>query len=149
MILIMKAVFPKNIKKGLLAGLTFSIGPLTISIIQLFILAVWVALALVVFSHFQETSKVVWTFFAILIFLFFALIAFFDISELNIVAFLAKIIQNHFFDATEKFQTMNEKPNKTEVTIKKYKTEDKKEKIDYKTDLQLDNIDDLDKSWIL
>jgi hypothetical protein len=41
---------------------------------------------------------------------------------------------------------MNEKPNKTEVTIKKYKTEDKKEKIDYKTDLQLDNIDDLDKS---
>jgi hypothetical protein len=36
----MKAVFPKNIKKGLLAGLTFSIGPLTISIVQLFILAI-------------------------------------------------------------------------------------------------------------
>lgn len=149
MILIMKAVFPKNIKKGLLAGLTFSIGPLTISIIQLFILAIWVALALVVFSQFQESSKVIWTFFAVIIFLIFAVIAFFDISELNIVAFIAKIIQNHFFDATEKFQTMNEKPNKTELTIKKQKTGDKKEKIDYKTDITLDNIDDLDKSWIL
>ena len=145
----MKAVFPKNIKKGLLAGLTFSIGPFTISIIQLFILAIWVALALVVFSHFQESSKVVWTFCAVIIFLIFAVIAFFNISELNIVAFIAKIIQNHFFDATEKFQTMTERPNKTELTIRKYKAEDKKEKIDYKTDLQLDNIDDLDKSWIL
>ena len=145
----MKAVFPKNIKKGLLAGLTFSIGPLTISIIQLFILAIGVALALVVFSQFQESSKVVGTFFAIIIFLIFAVIAFFDISELNIVAFMAKIIQNHFFDATEKFQTMNEKPSNTELTIKRYKTENRKEKIDYKTDITLDNIDDLDKSWIL
>ena len=145
----MKAVFPKNIKKGLLAGLTFSIGPLTISIIQLFILAIGVALALVVFSQFQESSKVVGTFFAIIIFLIFAVIAFFDISELNIVAFMAKIIQNHFFDATEKFQTMNEKPSNTELTIKRYKTENRKEKIDYKTDITLDNVDDLDKSWIL
>ena len=145
----MKAVFPKNIKKGLLAGLTFSIGPLTISIIQLFILAIGVALALVVFSQFQESSKVVGTFFAIIIFLIFAVIAFFDISELNIVAFMAKIIQNHFFDATEKFQTINEKQSNTELTIKRYKTENRKEKIDYKTDITLDNVDDLDKSWIL
>ena len=145
----MKAVFPKNIKKGLLAGLTFSIGPFTISIIQLFLLAIGVAWALVVFSQFQETSKVTGVFLGAIIFLIFAIIAFFDISELNIVAFLAKIIQNHFFDATEKFQTMNEKPSKTELTIKRYKTDNKKEKIDYKTDITLDNIDELDKTWIL
>jgi len=145
----MKAVFPKNIKKGLLAGLTFSIGPFTISIIQLFLLAIGVAWALVVFSQFQETSKVTGVFLGGIIFLIFAIIAFFDISELNIVAFLAKIIQNHFFDATEKFQTMNEKPSKTELTIKRNKTDNKKEKIDYKTDITLDNIDELDKSWIL
>jgi hypothetical protein len=41
---------------------------------------------------------------------------------------------------------MNEKPSKTELSIKKYKTENKKEKIDFKTNLKLDNIDDLDKS---
>lgn len=145
----MKAVFPKNIKKGLLSGLTFSIGPFTISIIQLFGLAIGVALALVVFSQFQETNKVVWTFLAVIIFIIFAVVVFFDISELNLLAFVAKIIQNHFFDSTEKFQTMNEKPSKTELTIKRNKTQNNKEKIDIKTDITLDNIDELDKSWII
>jgi hypothetical protein len=41
---------------------------------------------------------------------------------------------------------MNEKPSKTELTIKRNKTDNKKEKIDYKTDITLDNIDELDKS---
>jgi hypothetical protein len=41
---------------------------------------------------------------------------------------------------------MNEKPSKTEIIIKKNKSDDKKEKIDYKTDIKLDNIDDLDKA---
>ena len=41
---------------------------------------------------------------------------------------------------------MNEKPSNTELTIKRYKTENRKEKIDYKTDITLDNVDDLDKS---
>jgi len=46
----MKVVYPKNIKRGLFAGMTFTIGPLTISIIQLFILAIGVALALAAFN---------------------------------------------------------------------------------------------------
>jgi hypothetical protein len=41
---------------------------------------------------------------------------------------------------------MTEKANKTELTIKRYKTENQKQKIDFKTDIKLDNIDDLDKS---
>ena len=144
----MKAVFPKNIKKGLLAWLTFPIGPITISIVQLFILAIGIALALVVFSQFQD-NKVAWTIFAVPIFLIFAVIAFFDISELNIVAFFTKIIQDHFFNSTEKYQTMTERANKTELTIQRSKTENQKQKIDYKTNVTLDNIDDLDKSWLL
>jgi len=144
----MKAVFPKNIKKGLLAWLTFPIGPITISIVQLFILAIGIALALVVFSQFQD-NKVAWTIFAVPIFLIFAVIAFFDISELNIVAFFTKIIQDHFFNSTEKYQTMTERANKTELTIQRCKTENQKQKIDYKTNVTLDNIDDLDKSWLL
>ena len=144
----MKAVFPKNIKKGLLAWLTFPIGPITISIVQLFILAIGIALALVVFSQFQD-NKVAWTIFAVPIFLIFAVIAFFDISELNIVAFFTKIIQDHFFNSTEKYQTMTERANKTELTIQRCKTGNKKQKIDYKTNVTLDSIDDLDKSWLL
>jgi len=46
----MKVVYPKNIKRGLLAGMTFSIGPLSVSIVQLFILALGVAFALAAFN---------------------------------------------------------------------------------------------------
>lgn len=145
----MKAVFPKNIKKGLLSGLNFSIGPLTISLVQLFILAIGIAISLVVFSKFSQTSKLAWTFFAILIFLFFVLIAFFKISELNIVAFLAKVIQNHFFDSTQKYQTTFNKISKTDLMIEKFKTQNSKQKIDYKTELNLKDIDKLDHSGLL
>lgn len=145
----MKAVFPKNIKKWLLSGLNFSLGPITISIIQLFILAIGVAIALIVFSRFSQTSKVAATFFAILILLFFVLIAFFNISELNIVAFLAKVIQNHFFDTTEKYQTVFPKNSKTDLLIQKFKIENTKQKIDYKTKLEIENVDKIDTSGLL
>ncbi|PZM87005.1 MAG: hypothetical protein DLD55_03625 [candidate division SR1 bacterium] len=145
----MKAVFPKNIKKGLLSGLNFSIGPLTISLVQLFILAIGIAISLVVFSKFSQTSKLAGTFFAILIFLFFVLITFFKISELNIVAFLAKVIQNHFFDSTQKYQTTFNKISKTDLMIEKFKTQNSKQKIDYKTELNLKDIDKLDHSGLL
>lgn len=145
----MKAVFPKNIQKGLLSGLNFSIGPLTISLVQLFILAIGIAISLVVFSKFSQTSKVAWTFFAVLIFLFFVLIAFFKVSELNIIAFLAKVIQNHFFDSTQKYQTTFNKISKTDIMIEKFKTQNSKQKIDYKTELNLKDIDKLDDSGLL
>jgi hypothetical protein len=41
---------------------------------------------------------------------------------------------------------MNEKPSKTELCIKRNKTQNNKEKIDIKTDITLYNIDELDKS---
>lgn len=44
---------------------------------------------------------------------------------------------------------MNEKPSKTEILIKKQKADNKKQKIDYKTNIQLDNVDDLDSSGLL
>lgn len=142
-------MFPKNIKKWLLAWLTFPIGPFTVSIIQLFIIAIWVALALVTFSKFQESSKVVWGIFAVIIAIIFLVIAFFNVSELNILAFTVKFIQDHFFDTTEKFQTNYNKPNKTELTIKRFKTEDGKQKIDYKTEINFDDMDKLDDSSLL
>lgn len=145
----MKAVFPKNIKKGLLSGLNFPIGPITISIVQLFILAIGIAIALIVFSRSSQTSKVAASFFAILIFLIFVIIAFFNISELNIIAFLAKSIQNHFFDTTQKYQTNFSKTSKTDLLIQKFKIENNKQKIDYKTKLELENIDKIDSSGLL
>jgi hypothetical protein len=51
----MKVVYPKNIKRGLLAGMTFSIGPLSINVVQMFILALGVALALATFNGFSKS----------------------------------------------------------------------------------------------
>jgi ABC-type nickel/cobalt efflux system permease component RcnA len=79
----MKVVYPKNIKRGLLAGMTFSIGPLNISVVQLFVLAVGVALALAAFNGFSKSgSKVVGIFIAIIVLIIFIVIAFFKVSEL-------------------------------------------------------------------
>lgn len=145
----MKAVFPKNIKKGLLAGLSFPIGPISISIIQLFILAIGVALAFVVFNKFAQTSKAAAVIFAILVVLIFLVIAFFEVSELNLLSFIMKFIQNNFFDTTEKYQNNFSKPNATQLLLEKNKNQENKQKIEYKTWIQLENIDQLDRSGIL
>lgn len=79
----MKVVYPKNIKRGLLAGMTFSIGPLNISVVQLFVLALGVALALAAFNGLGKSgSKVLGIFVAILIIIITIIIAFFKVSEL-------------------------------------------------------------------
>lgn len=145
----MKAVFPKNIQKGILAGLSFNIGPFSVSVIQLFILAIGVAIAFVTFNKFAQSSKAAAIFFAILIFLFFAVIAFFKISELNLLSFIVKFVQNRYFDSTEKFQTNYPKNSQTQLLIEKLKTQDGKQKIEYKSGIQLENIDKLDTSGLL
>jgi len=145
----MKTVFPKNIQKGILAGMNFNIWPFTVSVFQLFILAIGIAIAFVVFNQFAQSSKAVGIFFAVLIFLIFAVIAFFKISELNLLAFIVKFIQNQFFDTTQKYQTNYTKNDKMAILIEKSKHQNTKQKIEYKTWIELENIDKLDTSWLL
>ena len=145
----MKAVFPKNIQKWILAGMNFNIWPFTVSVFQLFILAIGIAIAFVVFNQFAQSSKAVGIFFAVLIFLLFAVIAFFKISELNLLAFIVKFIQNQFFDTTQKYQTNYTKNDKMAILIEKSKHQNTKQKIEYKTWIELENIDKLDTSWLL
>lgn len=129
----MKAVYPKNIKKWLLAWLTFQIGPISLSIVQLFLLAIWVAASMGVFNSFSKSwSKAVGIFFAAIIFIIFVIIAFFKISELGLVAFIAKMIRNNFFDTTKKFQINYEKENKMEVILKEIKSHEEKKLIEQK-----------------
>jgi len=35
----MKVLFPRHIKKGIFASMTFTVGPITVSLLQLFVLA--------------------------------------------------------------------------------------------------------------
>ncbi len=147
----MKVVYPKNIKRWLLAGMTFSIGPLNISIVQMFVLAIGVALALAAFNGFSKSgSKVVWIFLAILILIVFIVIAFFKISELWLLAYIAKLIRNNFFDAKKKFQVNYEKKNPLDIMIQESKTKEEKQIIEQKEkkfDKQI--LTDIEKKWLI
>jgi hypothetical protein len=58
-----------------------------------------------------------------LVFLIFVVIAFFQVSELSLLAFIAKKIKDVFLDVQEKFQVNYTKFNPTEIMIQKSKQE--------------------------
>ena len=130
----MKVVFPKNIKKWIFGTMSFQIWPFTISIIQLFILALGIALSLGIFNAFWQESKAIGIVFAIPVLIIFIIIAFFEVSELPLIPFLAKIAKTYFFDATKKFQVNYERIDPTTISIKEAASNEKKQVITYKTD---------------
>ena len=145
----MKAVFPKNIQKGLLAGLILTVGPISVSIVQIFILALGVAAAFFAFNQFQKVNRVIGWVSAVFVFLIFVIIAFFKISEMNLLEFIMKFIKSHFIDTAEKYQTNYNKPNPLEIRFAKNKAQEWKVKIEYKTGISLEKVDQLEKSGLL
>lgn len=151
--IIMKVLYPKNIKKGLLAGMTFNIWPLNIWILQLFLMAVGIGLALVSFNALSKNwSKAIWILVAIVIVGIFAIIAFFKISELGLLAFLSKIIRNNFFDVKKKFQNNYNKENKTDILLKEAKEKSKKSDVIIKAkkrSFDSSKVDDIEKGGFI
>ena len=147
----MKVVYPKNIKRGLLAGMTFSIGPLSINVVQMFILALGVALALATFNWFSKSWwKVLGIFLAILIIIIFIVVAFFKVSELWLLAYLAKLIRNNFFDAKKKYQVNYEKKSPLDVMIQESKTKEEKQIIEQKeSTFDQKHLSDIEKKWLI
>lgn len=147
----MKVVYPKNIKKWLLAGMTFSIGPLTISIVQLFIMAVGISLALAAFNGVSKSwSKALGLLFAIIILLVFIVITFFKISEMWLIEYIAKIIRNTFFDTKKKFQVNYDKKNPIDISVQEAKTKDEKQIIEQKENtFDKDMLKDIEKKWLI
>ena len=132
----MKVTFPKNIQKWLLAGMQLNLWPVSVSVIQLFLLAVWVGWALAIFT---ALSKSVGTAIAVIaaipIFVFSIALAFFKISEMWMLEYIAKLFRNKFFDVQKKYQINFERNNSTDVLIKEWKqTEEKSQAIEYKQD---------------
>ncbi|MDD3262464.1 MAG: hypothetical protein PHR61_01350 [Candidatus Absconditabacteria bacterium] len=126
----MKVVFPKNIQKGMLAGMTFSIGPINLSIIQLFVVGIGVAVATAIFNSFSKSgAKAIGALLAIFAFLLFVFIAFFKMSELGLIPFVAKLVRNLFFDTPRKFQANYDKIDPLKVAIKRTKSSDQTQTI--------------------
>ena len=143
-------MFPQHIKKWFFSGVAFSVMWFSISFIQLVILAIGVVFALWVFSTFNNSdAKWVWVVLAIIIFIIFLVIAFFQVSELNLLAFIAKKIKDNFLDVPQKFQVNYTKQDPIEITIAKSKQEKWKQRIEIKEWLDVSKVSELEKWWIL
>ena len=74
---------------------------------------------------------------------------FFNVSELNLVAFIAKKIKDNFLDVSKRFQMNYTRIDPTEVIIAKSKQEKWKQKIEIKEWLDVSKVSEIEKWWIL
>ena len=115
----MKVFVPRNIEKGWL-NMNFQIGPLSVSLIQLVILAGGIGCGLLAWNTVIKTggNKSIATILALLVMSPFLVIAFFKMSELTLLPFLSKLRRNRFLDTTKKTQTNDTKIDPLQVMIK-------------------------------
>jgi hypothetical protein len=107
----MKVFFPRNIS-GSWLNMSVQIGPATVSVVQLILLAMGMGLSLVIWNQLIKngtTSKTIAFMITLPVFLLFVFVAFFKYSELRLHEFIAKMIKTHFLDATLKYQINYEK----------------------------------------
>lgn len=141
----MKVIFPQNIQKGFFSGMGISIMGFTISLLQMAILALGAVVALAVFSSLSKGgAQALGLILAVIIFLIFIVITFFKVSEMGLLEFVAKKVRDVFFDTAEKKQVNYKKPHPTDVLIAKNRTEQSKQKIELKTSINLDKIQELE-----
>ena len=146
----MKVMFPQHIKKWFFSWVAFSIMWFSVNFIQLIVLAVGAVFALWTFSTLSNSgAKWPWVVFAVIIFFIFVVIAFFNVSELNLLAFIAKKIKDIFLDVPKKFQVNYSRHDQTEIVIAKSKQEKWKQKIEIKEDIDVSKVNELERWWIL
>lgn len=146
----MKVMFPQHIKKWFFSWVAFSIMWFSVNFIQLIVLAIGAVFALWTFSSLSNSwAKWPWVVFAVIIFLIFVVIAFFNVSELNLLAFIAKKIKDIFLDEPKKFQVNYNRHDQTEIVIAKSKQEKWKQKIEIKEDIDVSKVNEIEKWWIL
>jgi len=143
----MKVLFPRNIPKWMFS-MHLTIGPLTITIVQMFILAMGAAVGLAVFNGITkqwEASKLWWIIASIIVILIFVFIAFFKISEMWLVEFSAKFLRTYFFDEAKKYQTNYRRFDETEILLAKHRWAQDVDVIESKqltlTNKQLEELD--------
>lgn len=112
----MKAFVPRHID-GNMFNMKLQLWPFNITMIQLFILAAWLWISLVIWNSLTKawTDKMIAFILVLPIFLIFLVIAFFKISELSLLPFLAKLLRTYFFDEPKKYQLNYKKVDPLEV----------------------------------
>ena len=116
----MKVFIPRNISWWWL-NMSVNIGPATISIVQLIILAFWLGITLAIRNTLIKwgASKSAATIVSLPFFLLCVFIAFFKYSELTLIPFIAKLIRTYFLDTTKKFQVNRNRPDPKAIALAK------------------------------
>ncbi len=144
----MKVFFPQNIKWGFLSD-KIPIGPIDLSIAQLWWLGLGASICMAIFRALAEAW--VESLMAVLmispIAIIFLLITFFNFSEMNLFEFIAKFIRTNFIDSPVKYQINHKKIDPLDVQIKKLKKWKKEKKVEKKQWLRKNDIEDL--GWIV
>ena len=101
------------------------------SLIQLIVLAVGMAVSLVIWNAMVRNgaSKTTSAVFAVPVFIIFVVIAFFNISEMGLLAFIAKVVRTNFLDMPKKFQDDYQRIDPVEIAIKKSQADDDQKKV--------------------
>lgn len=87
--------------------------------------------------------------FAIPVFVVFVVIAFFNISEMGLVAFIAKIVRTNFLDTPKKFQDDYDRIDPLDIALKKSKADDHTKTNTKKTEaVDTDKLEKLEKDTI-
>lgn len=118
----MKVFYPKNISGGWFS-LNFPVWPFKVTLAQLLIIAAGAALSLAIWQWVNKAwwSKLLWIMLAVPVMIIFLTIAFFEISEMNLAQFIAKLIRTNILDETIKYQTNFERIDPNDILIKKIK----------------------------
>ena len=114
---------------------------------QLFVLALWTAGAFGVANYFmkQGQQKIIAIIFASPVFITGLAIAFFEVSEMNLLEFITKNIRTHFFDTNIKYQVNISKPDEIDMIIKRNHSNEETHKIVFKTAKWLIDEEDTNK----
>ena len=102
----MRVLFPRHINQWLFSTMSFTIWPLTVTLPQLLLLAIGLVGTFFIGNSLIQNGFGKWVSMALAspCLIIFVAIAFFEVSEMNLLSFISKMIQNHFLDVTEKFQ---------------------------------------------
>lgn len=116
----MKVFIPRNISWGRF-NMSVTIGPATITVVQLLLVAAGIGLSLGVWNKLTTSNvdKLIALMLVLPILLLFIFIAFFKFSELTLIPFIAKMVRTYFLDTTLKFQINRDRPDPHGILLTK------------------------------
>ena len=135
----MRVFIPRHISWWMF-NMSISMWPINVTLIQLFLLALWVAISLSLWNALTDAwlDNIVAIILVAPIFIIFLVIAFFKMSELSLLPFVTKLIRTNFFDAAKKFYVNYKKVDPVQVAIKRAKTWTPEQRIETKKELNID-----------